>query len=73
MFTTITEKYTTLKNWALDRFEERTTWDGIVLVLSGTAYLVIEPLAGFVALFAIGFGFWTIYTAERGKKDNNDQ
>ena len=47
-----------------DRLTERTSWDGIVLIIAGIAFLVLKPLANLMALFAIGYGAWTIYKKE---------
>lgn len=50
--------------WIKNRFAERTTWDGIVLVGAGVAYLVIEPIGTVVAYGAIVYGAWTIWKSE---------
>lgn len=52
-------------NWVLDRLKERTSWDGIVLVGAGVAFLVLKPIAGMVAYGAIAYGAWTIWKAEK--------
>lgn len=51
-------------NWITDRLKERTSWDGIVLVGAGVAFVVLGPLAKFVAYGAIAYGAWTIWKAE---------
>jgi hypothetical protein len=50
--------------WIKNRFAERTTWDGIVLVGAGVVYLVIEPIGTVVAYGAIAYGAWTIWKSE---------
>jgi len=50
--------------WIKNRFAERTTWDGIVLVGAGVVYLVIEPIGTVVAYGAIPYGAWTIWKSE---------
>jgi len=52
------------KNWIVNRFKERSTYDGIVLVGVGIAYLVIEPIGTVVAYGAIAYGAWTIWQKE---------
>ena len=47
-----------------DRLYERTTWDGVILIIAGIAFLVLKPIANLIALFAIGYGAWTIYKKE---------
>ena len=51
-------------DWVKDRLSERTSWDGIVLIIAGIAFLVLKPIANLMALFAIGYGAWTIYKKE---------
>lgn len=53
------------KNWIVGRFKERSTYDGIVLVGVGVAYLVIEPIGTVVAYGAIAYGAWTIWQKEK--------
>jgi hypothetical protein len=53
--------------WFLDRFKERTTWDGVVLIAAGVVYLVFEPIATIVAYVAIGYGAWTLWKKEKGE------
>lgn len=53
-----------LLDWAKDRLEERTTWDGAVLIAAGVAFLIFKPIAGLLAYAAIGYGAWTIWKAE---------
>lgn len=54
-----------LKTWVFDRIKERTSWDGIVLILAGITYLIFEPIATVVAYGAIGYGIWTIWKKEK--------
>jgi len=51
---------TRLKQWAIQRIQERTTLDGIVLIAAGTAYLIFKPIASVVAYGAILYGLYTI-------------
>jgi len=46
------------------RLNERTTWDGIVLIAAGVAFLIFKPIASLVAYAAIAYGAWTIWKAE---------
>lgn len=57
------------KQWVLDRAQERTTLDGVVLVVAGVSYLLLKPIAVLVAYLAIGYGAWTIYTEEKQAKE----
>jgi len=52
------------KNWVADRFTERTSWDGAMLILLGVLVLIAKPIAGLLAYAAIAYGAWTIYKSE---------
>ena len=51
-------------DWAKERLEERTSWDGLVLILAGIAYLIFKPIASLVAYGAIAYGVWTLWKKE---------
>lgn len=53
-----------VKEWVKARLNERTTWDGAVLVGAGVAFLIFKPIASLVAYAAIAYGAWTIYKKE---------
>lgn len=48
------------KQWARDRATERSTLDGVVLVVASIAFLLFEPIATVVAYIALIYGVWTI-------------
>jgi hypothetical protein len=50
--------------WITSRLKERTSWDGIVLVAAGVAFVVLGPLAKIAAYAAIAYGLWTIWKKE---------
>jgi hypothetical protein len=51
--------------WVKDRAEERTSWDGTVLIAVGVVILIAGPLAKLAAWGAIGYGAWTLYKREK--------
>ena len=51
-------------DWILSRAKERTSWDGIVLIVAGSAFIILGPLAKFAAYAAIAYGAWTIWKKE---------
>ena len=55
------------KLWVTQRIKERTSWDGLVLIVAGVVYLIFEPIATVVAYVAIGYGAWTLWKKEKGK------
>ena len=46
--------------WLKGRMKERTSWDGMCLILLGLMVLMLSPLAKFGAVIAMGYGFCTI-------------
>jgi hypothetical protein len=52
-------------NWIKDRFFERTSWDGIVLIAAGGAFILLGPLAKLAAYGAIAYGIWTLIKKEK--------
>jgi hypothetical protein len=54
----------TIKNWVSERFEERTSWDGAMLIGVGVIVLIAGPLAKLAAYAAIAYGAWTLYKSE---------
>ena len=48
--------------WIKNRLLERTSWDGIVLIVTGIA-MVITPV-NLIAYGMIAYGTWTIWKSE---------
>ena len=53
-----------IKKFITSRLEERTTWDGAMLIGIGLIVLIAGPFAKLAAYIAIGYGAWTIYKSE---------
>ena len=53
-----------IKNWLIERYKERTTWDGHMLNIVGFAIFLLKPLLTLVAWAAIVYGLWTSFTPE---------
>jgi hypothetical protein len=53
-----------LKKWIYCRLEERTSWDGAVLIAVGLVILIAGPFAKLAAYGAIAYGAWTIWKSE---------
>jgi hypothetical protein len=51
-------------NWIKSRLKERTTWDGVGLVVLGMLVLFMAPLAKIAAGIAIAWGAYTIWKRE---------
>ena len=55
---------TNMKKWIKDRIEERTSWNGAMLVAVGVVVLIAGPFAKLAAYAAIAYGAWTIFKKE---------
>jgi hypothetical protein len=53
-----------IKKWINSRIEERTSWDGAVLIAVGLVILIAGPFAKLAAYGAIAYGAWTIWKSE---------
>ena len=54
----------TIKEWVSERFEERTSWDGAMLIAIGVIVLSAGPFAKLAAYAAIAYGAWTLFKSE---------
>ncbi len=57
-----------IKNFITKRLDERTSWDGVALIVLGTLALMSHALVSVAAVGAIVYGAWTLYTKEQAKK-----
>jgi hypothetical protein len=55
---------TMIKKWIKHRLDERTSWDGAVLIAVGLVILIAGPFAKLAAYGAIAYGAWTIWKKE---------
>ena len=53
-----------VKKWNNSRIEERTSWDGAVLIAVGLVILIAGPFAKLAAYGAIAYGAWTVWKSE---------
>ena len=51
-----------LKDWAFDRTQERTSWNGAVLIAGGIL-MILAPV-NLIAYGMIAYGAWTIWKEE---------
>lgn len=54
-------------DWLHERMKERTSWDGVTIIVISVLALVASPLIRYIAWFGIGYGIWTLWTQERNK------
>tara|TARA_X000001382_G_C3088387_1_gene152725 strand:+ start:174 stop:338 length:165 start_codon:yes stop_codon:yes gene_type:complete len=53
-----------IKKFITSRLEDRTSWDGAMLIAMGLIVLVAGPFAKLAAYIAIAYGAWTIYKSD---------
>ena len=53
-----------VKDWIHDRFQERTSWDGLVIIGVSVAALILGPIIKWIALAGIVYGIWTFVKEE---------
>ncbi len=53
-----------IKDWTVERWEERTTWDGAVLIVVGCLVLFFGSLVKWATIAAIVYGIWTLVKPE---------
>ena len=53
-----------IKNWIKERLEERTTYNGAVLIALGVVVLIAGPFAKLAAYAAIAYGVWAIWSKD---------
>ena len=58
-------KVSSVKDWALSRWAERTSWDGTILIAVGVVGLLASPLVKLASWVAIGYGAWTLWKKEK--------
>lgn len=59
------ETITNVWQWVKDRFAERTTWDGTVIIGLSVLFLLAAPLVKYAAWAGIAYGAWRIYQKEQ--------
>lgn len=57
-----------LKTWLVNRFKERTTWDGIIIILLSLGIILFKDLIALLAWGTLIYGGWTVIKAEINKR-----
>ena len=53
--------------WLKDRWSERTSWNGIMLIGVGIVGLLFSTLMKYAALAAIAYGAWAFFTKDKAE------
>jgi len=54
-------------DWIQDRMKERTSWDGLTIIVISVLALVASPLIKYIAWVGLAYGAWTLWKKETGK------
>ena len=52
-------------DWLQDRLKERTSWDGLTIIVISLMALVASPLIKYAAWAGLAYGAWTIWAREK--------
>jgi hypothetical protein len=52
-------------DWLMARFNERTTWDGLTIIIISIIALIATPLIRYAAWIGLGYGIWTLWKKEK--------
>jgi hypothetical protein len=54
-------------DWAQDRLTERTSWDGLTIIIISLMALVASPLIRYTAWIGLAYGIWTLWAQEKNR------
>lgn len=54
-----------LIDWIQDRMRERTSWDGLTIIIISILALVASPIIRYVAWAGLAYGIWTLWRGDK--------
>ncbi|MEE9356054.1 MAG: hypothetical protein V3U75_10740 [Methylococcaceae bacterium] len=52
-------------DWVQERINERTSWDGLTIIIISIVALIATPLVKYAAWIGLLYGGWTIWKREK--------
>lgn len=52
-------------DWIQVRINERTSWDGVTIIVISIIALIATPLVKYAAWIGLGYGAWTLWKQEK--------
>lgn len=52
-------------DWLQDRARERTSWDGLTIIVISILALMASPIIRYVAWLGLAYGIWTLLKKEK--------
>jgi hypothetical protein len=54
-------------DWAQARVNERTSWDGVTIIIISLVALIATPLVKYAAWIGLFYGGWTLWKREKAQ------
>lgn len=54
-------------DWLQERMKERTSWDGLTIIVISILALIASPLMRYAAWAGLAYGIWTLWKKESWK------
>ena len=51
-------------DWSQARINERTSWDGLTIIIISILALIASPVMKYAAWVGLGYGAWTLWKSE---------
>ncbi len=52
-------------DWVQDRMKERTSWDGLTIIVISILVIMASPLVKIAAWAGLAYGLWTVWKKEK--------
>lgn len=52
-------------DWIQSRINERTSWDGVTIIIISLVALIATPFVKYAAWFGLMYGAWTVWKREK--------
>ncbi|NOS74965.1 MAG: hypothetical protein HOP36_10630 [Methyloglobulus sp.] len=52
-------------DWVQARLNERTSWDGVTIIIISLMALIATPLVKYAGWVGLGYGAWTLWKREK--------
>lgn len=52
-------------DWVKIRINERTTWDGVTIIIISVIALIATPLIKYAGWIGLGYGAWTLWKRDK--------
>lgn len=64
MLDLVKDKLFGIYEWGVERWSERTSWDGTIIIAGSLSVLILGKLFWWAAWLALAYGIWTLVKPE---------